>query len=171
MKKIMLALTLSIVMLISLSACGTSADKPATEPAEIGVTQTIKNLETTITGYEFSIYAGALNGLSEVSDGFKYCVVYLDVKNIGSGALETDDYTFTLYYHNNDKIYHYLGTWANYSEFLYANDSIPALGTLDNVCLCFKVPTEVEDNVDCQLTIELKENRVSATNKAVWALR
>ena len=162
------ALILSLLILISLSSCSKSVDKEPVEPVEIGAVQTIKDLEATVTGYEFSVYAGALDGLSKSEDGFKYCVVYLDVKNIGSGALETDDYTFTLYY---NKEYHYLSTWANYTQFLNAHDSIPALGTLDNVCLCFKVPTEVEENTDLPLTVELKENRVSATESVMWVLR
>ncbi len=140
----------------------------ATKTSEIGEAQTIANLQTTITGYEFSDYAGALDGLSKAEDGYRYCVVYLDVKNIGSSALELDDYNFCLYY-NTD--YSYLGTWAIYTQFLYAHDSIPALGEVSNVCICFKVPEEVETNNDLPLTIELKENSILADEVAIWTLR
>ena len=83
--------------------------------------------------------------------------------------METDDYSFTLYY-NSD--YSYLGTWSRDKKFFRANDSIPALGTLDNVCLCFKVPVEVESNANLPLTIQLEENYwLSDYDDVGWVLR
>lgn len=153
---------------ISLVSCEAEEPKESIAPAKIGTMQKIKDLETTITDYEFSIYAGALNGLAKVESGYKYCVVYLEAKNIGSVSLSPSDYVFTLCY---DSGYRYNSTWINYTEFFSAHDSIPALGSLSDVCLCFKVPVEVEDNSDIPLTIELKENSTKAKDVAVWQLR
>lgn len=137
-------------------------------------TQVFDDLEIKINGFKFSDYLGGLDNLFKAKSGYRYCVVYMDVKNVGTSAKQltgdfgNSNYNFTLYY-NGD--YKYNSTHADYTDFFYANESIPALGSLKNVCVCFEVPIEVETQVKLPLHIEFSKNSKYDDSNVKWELR
>lgn len=136
-------------------------------------TLTFDELEVTVNDYVFSEYLGNLDGLSKADDGNVYCTVYLDIKNIAksSKALRSSfntNYNFTLDYNDG---YTYHSTWQEYSEFLNAHDSIEPLTTLQNVCVSFKVPLEVEESAEAPLTLSFSRNSKTEKDCVKWKLR
>lgn len=147
-----------------------NSDVATTTPMMIGEMGTFDKLEITVTDYTFSRYTGALNGLNEAQDGLMNCVVYVDVKNTNTSSFDIKrklgDYNFVL----KNGEYEYLPSWASYTEFLHANDSIPANGTLKGKCVNFSVPAELADS-DEELVLVFKYNSIYKNDFICWKLR
>jgi len=123
----------------------------------IGDTVTLNEIELTVTDYKFSDLYGDMEEYGQADDGYAYCIVTVDVKNIGNSSANINDYTMQLYY---DEEYRYLNEYASEDVFLlYNNESIPALGKLSGKILNFKVPTEVRDT-DKPLRLRIGYNSI-----------
>lgn len=166
-----LLLVLVIVVMVKMISCwglpfGLSCD-PEPVNHSLGETENFHDLELTVNNYEFSQYAGAIEGLSKADDEYVYLNVYVSAKNTGNSNLSPKDYTYHIIYDNE---YRYSSHFYLRSEFLGAYDSIIPLGTLTDKVLCFKVPKEIM-NSDKSLTFSLKINKRSEKEEVIWTLR
>ena len=152
---------------------------PSPEPLVYSVGDTVEfdGLKVKVTGYTFSRYAGGFGNLNPADHDNVYLVVYVDVKNptnetkklsedfiIGSGY---SVYNFQVLYDNE---YKYLSSYADYSDFLLANESIMPLGSLTGKVLNYKVPLEIQNS---SKSLELTMSYNSSSNKEIvtWRLR
>lgn len=153
--------------------------QPTPEPTEapvysLGETVTIHDLEFTVNSFTFSHSAGNLGNLNPSGSDHVYCVVYVTVYNptneekrivrkmlMGTGIPDySTDFTY-------DGEYSYNSSFADYTDFLYANETIMPLAKLSNKILNYKVPNEVQSSGK---SIELKIS-YSSSEYAVWQLR
>lgn len=153
--------------------------EPTPEPTEapllsVGETATIHDLEFTVNSYTFSHYAGALGNLNPSGSDSVYCVVYVTVYNptneerrivrkmlMGTGI---PDYSTDFIY---DGEYSYNSSFADYTDFLFANESIMPLGRMTNKILNYKVPNEVQSSGK-PITLKIQ---YSSDEYAIWQLR
>lgn len=109
-------------------------------------------LDFTVKSIVFSKYAGNLNNLNPAGSDYVYLVVYADVENTTSEKIEltsqflssyTSDYSFKIVYDGSAS---YNQSYAEYADFLFANQEILPLATLTNKVLNYKVPVAVQSS-------------------------
>lgn len=140
----------------------------------IGDTVTIHDLEFTVNSFTFSRSAGGLGNLNPSGSDYVYCVIYVTVYNptneeqrivkkmlMGTGI---PDYSTDFVY---DGEYQYNSSFADYTDFLFANETILPLGTLNNKILNYRVPNEVQTSgKPITLKIYYSDNEY-----AIWQIR
>ena len=157
----------------------TPTPAPTKEPVnlKLGKSAEIDGLEFTVKKMVISKYAGALNGLNEADSDYTYLVVYVDVKNptneekklrtkllLGTGW---SNYDFDLFY---DGEVEYNRSFAEYTDFLDANESILPRATLRNKVLKYKVPVEVQKSKK-PIIIRLSPHSSGSDEVYIWKLR
>ena len=180
MKKFYTLMTV-VLLCISFTGClgpsSTSEEKTNSAPTilNLGESFVIDNLQMTVDSYEFSDYLGGLDGLNKVEKGLKYCVVHVTVKNLDNSTkyltegtlFKNTKYSSQIIF---DKKYEYNSTWAQYTDFFDAHESIPALGEI-SCCFSYEVAEDVETQIDKQLIFEFGLNKTDTTKKCNWKLR
>lgn len=153
-----------------------TTETPSVQTYSIGDKVVFDDLEVTVTGYTFSRTPGNFKNFQAASRDDAYLVVYIDITNptserkklseeslIGAGY---STYNFTIIYDND---YKYLSSYADYTDFLLANDSIMPLGSLTGKVLSYKVPVLIQ-NTDKSIVLEMSYNS-SKTGSVTWVLR
>ena len=137
----------------------TATEKPTATPTPtpipilpLGDTYSCNGLDFTINRAVFSRYAGNLNNLNPTDADYVYLAVYVDATNTTSEKIELtsqfllsymSDYSFTIVY---DGEVEYNQSYAEYTDFLFANQEILPLATLTNKVLNYKVPVVVQNS-------------------------
>lgn len=135
-------------------------------PAELNSTIEYDDMEYTVKDYSFENTMGGLSGLREATEGNCFLVLHVDVKNISNSTKDVNDTYFYVLYDGDIK---YMGVFTDYSDFYNSNDSIIALGSLNNKILNFEVPFEVRDS-DKKIQLVLRKNTWNTNESVIWDL-
>ena len=123
-------------------------------------------MEYVVKDCSFEEYMGGLQGLNKAKEGYCYIVLHIDVKNISSSDKSTQSSVFEILYDDN---YEYNVSFASYADFYDYNDSIVALGSLEDKIINFEVPIEVRDSGK-KIELVLSKNSRFDDEHVIWKL-
>lgn len=123
-------------------------------------------MEYIVKDCSFKDYMGGLQGLNKVKEGHCYIVLHIDVKNISNSDISTQSSVFEILYDDN---YEYNASFASYTDFYDYNDSIIALGSLEDKIINFEVPIEVRDSGK-KIELVLSKNIRFDDKHVIWEL-
>lgn len=123
-------------------------------------------MEYVVKDCSFEEYMGGLQGLNKAKEGYCYIVLHIDVKNISNSAISTQSSVFEILY---DDKYEYDLSFASYTDFYDYNDSIVALGSLEDKIINFEVPIEVRDSGK-KIELVLSKNSRFDDEHVIWKL-
>lgn len=126
-----------------------------------------EEMEYVVKDCSFEEYMGGLQGLNKAKEGYCYIVLHIDVKNISSSEKSTQSSVFRILYDDN---YEYNVSFASYTDFYDYNDSIVALGSLEDKIINFEVPIEVRDSGK-SIKLVLKKNKIYEDDRVTWEIR
>lgn len=125
-----------------------------------------EGMEYVVKDCSFEEYMGGLQGLNKAKEGYCYIVLHIDVKNISSSEKSTQSSVFEILYDDN---YEYNVSFASYTDFYDYNDSIVALGSLEDKIINFEVPIEVRDSGK-KIELVLSKNSRFDDEHVIWKL-
>lgn len=125
-----------------------------------------EEMEYVVKDCSFEEYMGGLQGLNKAKEGYCYIVLHIDVKNISSSEKSTQSSVFRILYDDN---YEYNVSFASYTDFYDYNDSIVALGSLEDKIINFEVPIEVRDSGK-KIELVLSKNSRFDDEHVIWKL-
>lgn len=125
-----------------------------------------EGMEYVVKDCSFEEYMGGLQGLNKAKEGYCYIVLHIDVKNISSSEKSTQSSVFRILYDDN---YEYNVSFASYTDFYDYNDSIVALGSLEDKIINFEVPIEVRDSGK-KIELVLSKNSRFDDEHVIWKL-